>query len=218
MKKILLSLVALVALTSLANAQVYEDTYYAPARTTDAYAPRTRTVAAREYQERRLHLGPKVGLNITGLTNLDNSSSRYGLNAGGFIQYRFNDLIAIQPEVLFSMQGGESKNDEEKYTVRLNYLNIPVLAKIYFLRSGLNVEIGPQLGLRLNSKLKHHGDNNTTKLHGYHDADFGIVFGLGYDIDRFTISARYNMGLTKVTGDNSAKNKVFQFSVGWKIF
>jgi hypothetical protein len=53
--------------------------------------------------------GVKAGVNIATLGDAvaDDVSMKVGFNAGGLAEIKFTDMIALQPEVLFSMQGAE---------------------------------------------------------------------------------------------------------------
>lgn len=162
-------------------------------------------------------VGPKVGWNITNISNAPSSKNKMSVNVGVFGEFKFNDRFAVQPEVLYSRQGFKSKVDGDNLKIRVNYLNVPILAKIFVFR-GLGVELGPQFGFALNTKVKG-DDSGVYRLNDAKTFDFSWVFGLTYDLNRLMLSARYNLGLTNVwdkdyfNGDNN-KNHVFQLSVG----
>lgn len=171
-------------------------------------------------------IGPKVGLNVSNISH-SHGNSKASVNVGIFGEARFTDLIGLQLEVLYSRQGWRDKVDidgiREKVNYRVNYLNIPVLARIYVLER-LSVDLGPQLGIGLNakSKYKHSGTTVKEKLHDLNTIEASFVFGVSYDLfDHLLISARYNLGLSnafdKDTFGKSNKNGVFQFSVGYKF-
>lgn len=178
----------------------------------------------------QLSMGPKVGLNVSSLTG-DGTQYRAGVNVGIFANYRINNLLAIQPEFLYSMQGTAfddvsilRKTLESSYTS--HYIDIPVLLKIYPWQ-GLNVQVGPQFGFCVDDEYKLELDGkeistNDLKDYGYEKTartfDFAIAVGLGYEFDfGMTIDARYNWGLTKIYDDDNAKNSVFMISLGYKF-
>ena len=72
-------------------------------------------------------IGPKVGLNMTNISNSD-KKNKLSFHVGGFAEFRFNDYFAIQPELVYSRQGARDKINGDKLKLRANYLNIPVLA------------------------------------------------------------------------------------------
>lgn len=80
--------------------------------------------------------GVKAGLSLSNLTN-SSLNVRPGLVIGGFANIRFNDYVALQPELQYAMQGG--KYDD--LTTKLDYIQIPVMVKGYMWK-GLNIEAG----------------------------------------------------------------------------
>src|SRR5215207_9832975 len=71
------------------------------------------------------HLGLKAGLNFAGLnvTNSPDYDAKTGFHVGALAHIHVTDHFAVQPEVVYSMEGG--KIDE--YKLKLNYLNVPIL-------------------------------------------------------------------------------------------
>lgn len=168
-------------------------------------------------------IGPKVGLNVTNISNIDNSKNKISIHLGGFAEWKVNDFFAIQPELLYSRQGFRTKDGDIKGKFRVNYLNIPVLAKLYVLDE-LSVDLGPQLGFALNgkSKLKNDGHTATEKFKHLNTVELSFAIGVSYNWDDLMFSARYNVGLSNVIdkdyldmGNN--KNHVFQLSVGYRF-
>ena len=163
-------------------------------------------------------IGPKVGLNMTNISNSD-KKNKLSFHVGGFAEFRFNDYFAIQPELVYSRQGARDKINGDKLKLRANYLNIPVLAKLYVLDE-LSVDLGPEFGFALNAKAKYK-DGDTTVKHKMNDINtlaVNFAIGLSYNWDDFMFSARYNLGLSnafdKDNYDGNNKNRVFQLSVG----
>ena len=78
--------------------------------------------------------GVKGGVNIANQTsNPDNQApadSRTGLALGGFVGIPVLPNLHIQPEALFMMKGGEDSNAGTTSTYKLNYVEVPVLAKL----------------------------------------------------------------------------------------
>src|SRR6476620_11456259 len=93
--------------------------------------------------------GIKGGLNVSTVVggDVDNTKSLVGFHVGGLAEIHVVEKFFIQPELLYSTQGtkidGPFGTDGD---VKLNYLNIPVLAKYYFIENKFSVEAGPQLG------------------------------------------------------------------------
>jgi hypothetical protein len=158
------------------------------------------------------HFGFKAGLNLASvdITNGDDYNSKAGLHLGGLAHIHVTDHFAVQPELVFSMQGGQDDvNDNIK--LNLNYINIPVLAQ-YMTMDGFRLETGPQLGILTSAKSKT-GDVEINRKDDVSTVDFSWAFGLGYLFHSgFGIDARYNHGISNISDDESfdAKNRVFQ--------
>lgn len=173
------------------------------------------------------NFGPKVGLNVTNLTNFE-MNNKASIHFGGFANVKFSDFVGMQVELLYSRQGTRDKFHSEyskkvKSIVRVNYLNIPVLARLN-VWDNLHVEVGPELGLVLNAKyVEKVGDATTkVKMHNLNTVGLSLAVGASYELDMgLMFSARYNIGLTNVFDKDivgeSNKNHVFQLSVGYKL-
>ena len=160
--------------------------------------------------------GPKAGLNIASLTE-DNTKSLTGFHVGGFAEIMISDKFAVQPEVLYSMQG--AKADEGDGKINLDYIAIPVMAK-YFVAEGFSIEAGPQISFVTRAEMS--GGGETVDVKDFtNSTDFGLNFGLGYSLPMGVMfSGRYNLGLSDTAKDNegdAVKNGVFQLSVGYKF-
>lgn len=166
-------------------------------------------------QAQNVFIGPKVGMNVSGLSGSYSSKSKVGVVAGAFVEFRLSEVFGLQPEILFSMQGNKFTVMGNNYATRLNYVNIPVLAKIYFI-DRMCIEAGPQIGLLASSKIK--GEGRKVNLSNINNADFSVAVGLAYNFDiGLSLSARYNIGVTKTNSAVNQKNGVFQLSAGWRF-
>ncbi len=170
--------------------------------------------------------GVKGGLNVSNLSNVSGDDKmKASFYAGLFAEYRFSDYFGLQPEITYSRQGNFYNEDRYKLWNRVNYLNIPVIAKIY-VTPRLSVDVGPQLGILLNNNTTFkwkNSDNSSTNDHSIdaNGADFGIAMGLSarlaYNLD---LTARYNLGLTDILKDNdgdAVRNGVIQVGLGYRF-
>lgn len=160
---------------------------------------------------------PKVGLNLANVTKGD-GDIRVGAVAGAEFEYQVSDIFSLSAGALYSMQG--CKGDVEGYdaTVKLDYLNIPILANVYVAK-GLAVKLGIQPGFNVTSKasVEKGGTKVTTELDDVESVDFSIPIGLSYEINNFVIDGRYNLGVSKIMDGSDSKNSVFQFTLGYKF-
>lgn len=160
---------------------------------------------------------PKVGLNLANVTKGD-GDIRVGAVAGAEFEYQVSDIFSLSAGALYSMQGCKGEVEGIDATVKLDYLNIPILANVYVAK-GLAVKLGIQPGFNVTSKasVEKSGTKVTTDLDGIESVDFSIPVGLSYEINNFVIDARYNLGVSKIMDGSDSKNSVFQFTLGYKF-
>ena len=186
----------------------------------------------------QLTLQPKVGVNLANLTdtkiNDESGKMKAGLVLGVEAEYGLTEKFSVAAGLLYSMQGcdfGESKvklNGEtvsgwDKNERNFSYLNIPIVANLYFAK-GWAIKAGIQPGFLLSAKYKLDGVGLTPSVdEDIKDAcksfDLSIPLGLSYEYEKAVFDLRYNLGVTKVNkeGDNSSKNSVIPFTVGYKF-
>lgn len=162
---------------------------------------------------------PKVGVNIANITDAVGADPRIGLAAGAEFEYGLTDNIGLSAGVLYSMQGAKASEESVDYTLKLDYLNVPILANFYVAK-GLALKLGVQPGFKLSSKVKGEASGVTAELEvedGVKSIDLSIPVGLSYQYQNIVFDARYNWGVTKIIDDADSKNSVFQITVGYKF-
>jgi len=178
-------------------------------------------------QERNVKFGVKAGLNVSTIAG-DNelselSDARASFHAGVLLDISLSDKFALQPELVYSSQGITGEFDNLVF--KLDYLNIPVMAKYYIVK-GLSIQAGPQLGVLLSAKMKVNdsfGESENDLTNEVTSIDFGVNFGVGYQFDfGLFFDGRYNLGLSSINNDldgtiSTLRNSVFQLSVGYKF-
>ncbi len=168
----------------------------------------------------QITIQPKVGLNIANVTDADDADARIGLAAGAEFEYGVTDMIGVSAGLVYSMQGYKFSEGNYDTTVKLDYLNVPILANVY-VAPGLAVKLGVQPGFKLSSKVKIEGSG--TSIEGESDDDgvkgfdLAIPVGVSYQYQNIVLDARYNWGVTKVFDDGDSKNSVFQITLGYKF-
>ena len=170
--------------------------------------------------------GAKAGLNMSNLAgDVENADMKVGFQIGGFAEIKISDKFSVQPELLFSTQGAKSETasaDEfgtynEKETLRLNYLNIPIMAKFYASEK-FYVEAGPQIGFLLSAESEYEAsgtdftgesfnESATTDVKEFtNSTDFGLGLGLGYNFtENIGAGLRYTAGLSDIYKDSDGK-------------
>ena len=187
----------------------------------------------------QLTLQPKIGLNLAnvsdaGKINDESSKMKADFAVGVEAEYGLSEKFSVAAGLLYSMQGcdfGEYKVSTggatlagwDKNQRNLAYLNIPIVANFYFAK-GWAIKAGVQPGFLLSAKAKVDGIGATESSDiDFKDAcktfDLSIPLGISYEYEKIVFDARYNLGVTKVNkdGDNSSKNGVIQFTVGYKF-
>ena len=167
----------------------------------------------------QLTIQPKVGVNIANITDSDDADPRIGLAAGAEFEYGITDNIGLSAGVLYSMQGAKASEESVDYTLKLDYLNVPILANFYVAK-GLALKLGVQPGFKLSSKVKGEASGVTAELEvedGVKSVDLSIPVGLSYQYQNIVFDARYNWGVTKIIEDSDSKHSVFQITVGYKF-
>ena len=172
--------------------------------------------------ENKNRFGLKAGVNISGLLddNVDDRDPIAGFNGGAFLKVAFSDHIAFQPEVLYSMKGGKLNYDEGALkgsaTFRFNYIDVPLLAVIN-LTPNFNIHGGVFISSLLAAKIKNDANFNGLDSDKDYDKDdfetldYGLAGGIGIDLDRVSIGARYEYGLNTIGKDQSFLGQSYQF-------
>lgn len=163
-------------------------------------------------------LQPKIGMNIANITNSDGADSRIGLAAGVEAEYHATDIFSVSAGLIYSMQGAKTTEDGIDYTMKLDYLNVPILANVY-VAPGFAVKFGVQPGFNLSAKIKGKvsGASAEADVDGIKGFDFAIPVGVSYQYQNVVLDARYNWGVTKIMDDVDSKNSVFQITLGYKF-
>lgn len=188
----------------------------------------TASVAAlAQHREGDFLLQPKIGLNISTLSDADKTigEATFGLEA----EYLLTDFLSVSGGLMVSNQGGKY-NDGLNYTVDLDYVNVPVMANFYVL-PGLALKAGIQPAFRMKAKVK--DDMGTIDMDEFYALamkipgseelrvnkfDLSIPMGISYEYQNVVLEARYNLGVTKIMNYGDAfYNRVIQLTLGYKF-
>jgi hypothetical protein len=171
--------------------------------------------------------GVKAGVNFGSINgdDTDEFEMRTSFHVGVVSEILFSEKFSIQPELLYSSQGAKMSEEGFDLVIKLNYINLPVMAKFYVIE-GLSLEVGPQFGFLLSAKAKSEFDGESEEediKDGLNDFDFGINFGAGYKLENgLSFAARYiygfsNLADTETEDDVKVNNGVIQLSVGFNF-
>ena len=178
--------------------------------------------AQKTKRDEGIKLGIKGGLNVSNFVGDGmedkNNTFRTSIHLGILTEIIVSDKFSIQPELLYSGQGYSGSATPGFSRSKYNYLNLPVMAKIY-VADRVSIEAGPQLGFLLYAKERTDTDINT--IENQETVDFGLNLGLAYDLKNGVfLQTRYNLGLSNINSGTDAiankyTNSVIQFSVGY---
>jgi hypothetical protein len=173
------------------------------------------------------------GLNIATMIKRSDpdfsSSPLYGINAGGVLQIPLGNVIALQPEVLYSQKGYQANGSDGitgyDYRRHLNCIDIPLLLRINLAKE-LGIVAGPQYSYLLSTKATFTNGSATYMQTVKNDNDnirkntFGGVIGLDVNVDHnFFLYSRYTIDFKTNNGDGTSstpayKNQVIQVGIG----
>lgn len=171
---------------------------------------------------------PKIGINASNMSTFEKSDYRVGFNLGAELGYQVLPDFSVSLAAQYSQQGTSSDWNWSDGTVKLDYLNLPVMANYYW-DYGISLKVGLQPGINLNAK-------GTVKGHGECDLDGAVIdewgnailtkpvsvslpVGIAYEKNNYVVDLRYNIGITDALKFNNSRatNFVFQLTLGYKI-
>jgi hypothetical protein len=164
-----------------------------------------------------VNIGIKGGFNLYTISsdNDINYDMKAGFHAGLIGHIHFTKQFALQPEVLYSTEGAKYTFLSINHTLKLNYINVPLMFQ-YMFNNGFRLEAGPQAGFLMSAK----SETNNTKAdvkNSFKKVDFAAGAGIGYVHTScgWGVDARYNFGLGNINENSSVKsmNQGFQLGV-----
>lgn len=166
--------------------------------------------------------GVKAGLNLTNLyvDDVKDENVKLGLNAGIFAKIPVTRGLSIQPELLYTSKGSKLTYDNifgsGEFRFNLNYVELPLLAVINIAKN-FNLHAGGYASYLVSANIKELKDNGENdeivdfNEDNFNRIDYGLVGGLGIDVQNFTIGARYNYGLREI-GDGGVAGQALRNS------
>ncbi|MEX0680704.1 MAG: porin family protein [Balneolales bacterium] len=185
--------------------------------------------------------GVKGGANLATLSNTENTDYLKGFHVGAFLNISPPlSPVGIQPEILYSrigtvyrvdvdeedlLNGPFSTVEQHEEPLKIDYLQIPVLMKLYLPMPGPmdpHLYAGPYLGFLMDSSYESERDDATDITERLNDREFGAVVGIGTEVHLLLLSiyldARFTTGLEPVFQedyDNGEKNRMITISAGF---
>ncbi|WP_187261516.1 porin family protein [Pontibacter beigongshangensis] len=202
-------------------------------------------------QQQPVRFGIKAGLNLANwqgesvksannLMDFTNGAvsqqMREGFHAGAFVSIPIAPGFEIEPGLQYSQKGtrltgtlpfemADRLNVRATVTNKAEYLDLPVLAKVY-VGEGFHLFAGPQVSYLLSNKIQVRAgalginvlNQEWDMKSGMREIDFAMTGGVGYRFSNgFNMSAGYDFGLSPI--DNAAAfktyNSVIKASIGF---
>lgn len=153
------------------------------------------------------YVGPKVGTTFSKITNMDlygtNVKTRTGYQLGAVGEIGITKSLSFETELVFTSKGIAYDNSAK----RVNYISIPLLAKLSFKALGLSrvyATGGTYNNIRTNAKTVYHDLNGESwdETHHYTIIDWGLSLGAGGAYDTkyglICLDLRYDLGVVDV--------------------
>ena len=174
------------------------------------------------------------------------SQTRIGFSGGADVYYQLTDKLALSGGVAYTQAGCNFKDIPADLSARsgtvfhdsyfnLDYVDVPLLAHVY-VSKGLAFSVGCQPsfltkatahaemqdyetdgkgGIKYDKTEVSEGDIKTS----FKKTAFAIPVGISYEYENVMLTARYNIGLSKVYNHDlsDSKNKIITVSVGYKF-
>lgn len=158
------------------------------------------------------YLGPKVGTTFSTISNMDavgtTTKSRTGFQIGAVGEIGLTEMLSFETELTFISKGVATDFN----STRVNYLSIPLLAKLSFNALGLSriyAMGGTYNNLRTNARLVFDEFNEPITEH-YSVIDWGLSLGAGaaYDTEYglLCLDVRYDLGVIDVDNVTDQRN------------
>ena len=143
-------------------------------------------------------IGLKVGPTFAKF-NADNLDfdTRTGVAAGVFFGGNRDGIVGVQAEVNWVRKNTEGSTGD----IRVDYIQVPVLLRLNAGTNSANGFVlygvgGPSVSYHIADEIQ-----GSTLNDGFEGIDAGIVAGVGVEITRFIIEARYEWGLRHINKD-----------------
>lgn len=169
-------------------------------------------------QDKKSNAGIKLGYNLAAVSfdGDTETGQRHGFHGGFYGESFVSNALAFQVELLYSQQGYELKDSSGTFTQKLDYINLPLLLKIYP-SNNFFLEAGPQIGYAISHKEEFDSSLfNTSQEFDPESFDYGVNFGAGFKTDSgVSFGVRYHLGLGDIYDEGSPQNRVWQFALGF---
>ena len=176
-----------------------------------------------------IDFGVKGGLNFANLSSNDDLDTRTGFHAGLVLDFSLPMLpLGVESGLYYTQKGAEFTEDGITITGKLDYVEVPVLAKISFGPPGPfspHIVVGPYAAY--NTKAEFEATSGSASISDdfsdeISDLDLGAIIGVGADFNlgltKLNVSARYSYGFSNINESefevDEENHRVFMISAG----
>ncbi|TYA52329.1 porin family protein [Formosa maritima] len=188
------------------------------------------------FSQVKVRPGLRMGINLSNITNIDNTERKVGFNGAMFANIHFARFYELQPELTYSNQGFK-RNDYAYYdpyygdvihmegdNFNIHYVGMSVANKFFVVPNiGLHFIVGPSVEVNISDDSDY---DEITPI------DFSLFGGIGYEFKfGLSLEARYKQGFIDIRDDyfdyiddndydyydDNFLNSSFQFSVSYKF-
>lgn len=184
-------------------------------------------------------------IEIEGGLNLSNQSSKTdgekndtdtkmnpGFNLGAVYRVELSDNLHFLPGLVWNTRGSRYVSGGSTSSLNLNYITIPLNLRMHFdVSSNLKafINAAPYVGFALSGSSRYKDSDEKSKQkvefkddYDYSRLDYGLNFGIGVDLDKFTICAGYDFGFANIIRIPSvskfkANNSTLKLTLGYKL-
>ncbi|MFI3298987.1 MAG: porin family protein [Rikenellaceae bacterium] len=180
-----------------------------------------------------INFGVKAGVNLAYAGSLTNFSTEGGMNftGGVFLEFRPLRFIGINAEALYRASNFDITGDiidgvNTKLNVKLNAIDVPIMAKLYLI-GGLSVNVGVMPTFLLPSGMQtSEGQELDTDFNSVGvSIPVGLSCQLGFGL---LLDLRYNFGLTNINSiseigtlthniTENMKGETIALTLGWRF-
>lgn len=150
-----------------------------------------------------------IKANVFGLSVSESTDSKVGGQIGAYYKSELSEKVFIRPNLLFTTGGGKIVDEitEESSSVSATYLGLPIdfMYSAPVGSNSLSLIGGPYLGYLLSSSTSDGGDNEDQ----FSSMDYGINFGLQYNVKKLGIGLTYSIGLANVIPEEDLASAFF---------
>ncbi|MBI4720357.1 MAG: PorT family protein [Chitinivibrionia bacterium] len=172
-------------------------------------------------------VGAKGGLSIADIMGDDVDSTgttdmRLGFAGGAFVTANINKDFAVRLEALYVQKGAKGDFEDETITMKLDYIEVPILAVIK-LPAAEKLEVqgfaGVSLAFKMSAKVSDGGEEDIDEYIKGMDYGLTVGAGLAYDLGtaKILFDGRWTYGLSSIDDTDTewdVKNSDFLVMAG----